>query len=67
MSEGVPVEGICLYPIANHPGWDDDRHCHNALWDYAGDDGSRAIYEPLADQIAKENEYGFRCPITATA
>ena len=20
---GVPVEGVCLYPILNHPGWDD--------------------------------------------
>src|SRR5690606_15354633 len=19
---GVPVEGICLYPVADHPGWD---------------------------------------------
>ncbi len=28
---GVPVEGICLYPILNHPGWDDDRDCQNGL------------------------------------
>ncbi|HMQ53328.1 MAG TPA: beta-glucosidase, partial [Anaerolineae bacterium] len=28
---GVAVEGICLYPILNHPGWDDDRHCYNGL------------------------------------
>ncbi len=19
---GVPVEGICLYPVLDHPGWD---------------------------------------------
>lgn len=50
-SNGVPVEGICLYPIINHPGWDDDRHCHNGLWDYADDLGEREIYEPLADEI----------------
>ena len=24
-ASGVPIEGICLYPILNHPGWDDDR------------------------------------------
>ena len=24
---GVPVEGLCLYPVINHPGWDDERHC----------------------------------------
>ena len=28
---GVPVEGICLYPVANHLGWDDDRLCENGL------------------------------------
>jgi hypothetical protein len=28
---GVPLEGICLYPILNHPGWDDERPCENGL------------------------------------
>jgi beta-glucosidase/6-phospho-beta-glucosidase/beta-galactosidase len=51
---GVPVEGVCLYPIVNHPGWDDDRHCHNGLWDYADEFGNREIYEPLATAIKKE-------------
>jgi len=51
---GVPVHGICLYPILNHPGWVDDRHCYNGLWDYAEPDGSRAIYEPLANEISKQ-------------
>ncbi|KQV81889.1 glycosyltransferase family 4 protein [Rhizobium sp. Root1220] len=31
MQIGVPLEGICLYPIVNHPGWDDNRHCQNGL------------------------------------
>ncbi|MDP9054011.1 MAG: beta-galactosidase [Acidobacteriota bacterium] len=47
----IPVEGICLYPILNHPGWVDDRHCLNGLWDYADDTGSREIFEPLAREI----------------
>ena len=50
-SNGVDVNGICLYPILNHPGWADDRHCHNGLWDYADDTGSREIYQPLAAEI----------------
>jgi beta-glucosidase/6-phospho-beta-glucosidase/beta-galactosidase len=50
---GVPVEGICLYPVVNHPGWSDDRHCHNGLWDYADDAGVREIYQPLAEEIRK--------------
>ncbi len=53
---GVPVEGICLYPIFNHPGWDDDRHCHNGLWDYADEFGRREIYEPLAVEVREQIE-----------
>ena len=55
---GVPVHGICLYPIFNHPGWDDNRHCYNGLWDYPNKNGEREIYQPLADEIKNltENE-----------
>jgi beta-glucosidase/6-phospho-beta-glucosidase/beta-galactosidase len=52
--EHVPVQGLCLYPIVNHPGWEDDRHCHNGLWDYADAQGHRDIYEPLARELESE-------------
>lgn len=51
LTANVPIEGICLYPIVNHPGWDDDRHCHNGLWDYADEAGLRQAYEPLAREL----------------
>lgn len=51
MQNGIPIEGVCLYPIVNHPGWDDDRHCHNGLWDYSNEVGNREIYKPLAQQL----------------
>ena len=54
VSNGIPVEGICLYPIVNHPGWVDDRHCRNGLWDYIGENGEREIYTPLADEINRQ-------------
>jgi len=54
MRLGVPVGGITLYPIVNHPGWEDDRHCHNGLWDYADENGERPIYEPLAQEIRRQ-------------
>jgi hypothetical protein len=57
MNSGVRVEGICLYPILNHPGWDDDRHCHNGLWDYADETGEREIYHPLAEEIHRFQHY----------
>jgi len=53
---GTPIHGICLYPILNHPGWDDDRHCYNGLWDYASPDGSRDIYAPLAEEIERQKD-----------
>ena len=51
LKSGIPVQGICLYPILNHPGWDNDRHCHNGLFDYADASGDRNIYWPLAQAI----------------
>jgi hypothetical protein len=54
---GVSLHGICLYPILNHPGWDDDRHCYNGLWDYPGPTGGRERYEPLATEIERQQDY----------
>jgi beta-glucosidase/6-phospho-beta-glucosidase/beta-galactosidase len=51
IAAGVPVGGICLYPIVNHPGWLDNRHCLNGLFDYANDSGRREIYQPLAREL----------------
>ncbi len=52
VAEGVPVEGICLYPILNHPGWDDERHCYNGMFDYADARGARGVYLPMATELA---------------
>lgn len=54
--ERVPVHGLCLYPVVNHPGWEDDRHCHNGLWDYPDEKGDREIYEPLARELDSERK-----------
>ncbi len=51
ISQGFKIHGICPYPILNHPGWLDDRHCYNGLWDYADAEGNREIYIPLAKAI----------------
>ena len=52
ISHSVPIKGICLYPVVNHPGWDDGRHCHNGLWDYIDHKNEREIFQPLSDKIA---------------
>ncbi|MFN6965056.1 MAG: beta-glucosidase [Pyrinomonadaceae bacterium] len=52
---GADLNGVCLYPICNHPGWADDRHCHNGLWDYANEKGEREIYSPLAEEVRRQH------------
>ncbi|MFN2498257.1 MAG: beta-glucosidase [Pyrinomonadaceae bacterium] len=48
---GVSLEGICLYPVVNFPGWGDDRHCETGLWGMADAEGQREICRPLADEL----------------
>ncbi len=50
-SLGVPVEGVCLYPILDHPGWDDDRYCPNGLLACSADIANRVAFPPLAEAI----------------
>lgn len=50
---GHRVEGVCLYPILNFPGWDDDRHCTNGLWDYADANGHRPIDPSFAAELQR--------------
>jgi hypothetical protein len=51
LAEGCELHGITLYPIVSHPGWADERHCQNGLWDYADSTGDRPTYRPLLDEI----------------
>jgi beta-glucosidase/6-phospho-beta-glucosidase/beta-galactosidase len=49
---GVPVEGICLYPVTDYPGWVDARHCPTGLLGFPDTDGARPVFEPLARELA---------------
>lgn len=51
---GVPVEGCCLYPITDYPGWDDQRYCPTGLLGYLHSDGLRPVYAPLAEELAAQ-------------
>jgi hypothetical protein len=54
LAAGVSVGGICLYPIVNFPWWDDGCHLNNALWDYPDENGERPLYQPLADELGRQ-------------
>lgn len=50
---GVPVEGICLYPVVDHPGWDDDRYCPNGLLGLGLTGGQRAVEPDLLREVLR--------------
>jgi polysaccharide biosynthesis protein PelF len=54
MAVGIPIEGICLYPIMNHPGWEDERHCPNGLLDYSRESYERSVFKPLEAEIRRQ-------------
>jgi hypothetical protein len=39
---GIPLEGICFYPIVDRTDWEDPNHWHNCgLWDMRVDSEGR--------------------------
>lgn len=54
MRAGVPMQGMCLYPVLSHMGWDEDRYCANGLFELEPRHGRRAVHRPLADALLRE-------------
>lgn len=52
-ASGVPVHGVCLYPVISHHGWDDDRYCPNGLLELTPLHGRRQVHRPLAEELAR--------------
>ncbi|WP_366919441.1 beta-glucosidase [Hydrocarboniphaga sp.] len=54
LGDGVPLEGICLYPVLDYPGWINDRHCETGLLGFADENnnGQREVHRELARQLA---------------
>jgi UDP-galactopyranose mutase len=54
---GVPMEGVCIYPIIDRPDWEDPNHCHNSgLWDLRLNEGNRlerVLCEEYADDLRR--------------
>jgi hypothetical protein len=57
MRAGVPLQGICLYPIIDYPGWDNERVCHVGLLSVHDDHGQRSVCASLARELARQQEY----------
>jgi beta-glucosidase/6-phospho-beta-glucosidase/beta-galactosidase len=57
---GIPLEGVCLYPILDRYDWDDESHWHNSgLWDLAPEGGGayrRILNQDYADELRRAQE-----------
>jgi beta-glucosidase/6-phospho-beta-glucosidase/beta-galactosidase len=51
---GVPVQGICIYPVTAYPGWDNSRHAHVGLFTTPRSDGKRRVFRPLAEELDRQ-------------
>jgi hypothetical protein len=51
MAAGVQVEGICLYPIVDYHGWDNDRLCATGLLAAPNTAGQRRVHNRLAEEL----------------
>ena len=69
---GVPVEGVCLYPIVDRFDWDDASHWHNSgLWDFRREQDQfvRVLNDEFANELRHSQlklaslGYGDRPPV----
>jgi hypothetical protein len=54
LRQGMPIEGLCLYPILDYPGWEDGRLCEAGLFSQLDRAGYRATCPDLADELARQ-------------
>ncbi len=68
-NSGIPLGGICLYPITDYPGWDNDRHCPTGMLGYADESGHRPVHEGLAAEVLRQSDRFERlmAPLNPTA
>ncbi len=62
---GVPLEGVCLFPIIDRMDWNDETHWHNSgLWDLElRPDGTlgRVLHREYAEELRHSQALLARC------
>jgi hypothetical protein len=54
MRAGVPLEGICLYPVISYPLWEDSRYSPVGLFEIRMRNSKREVHQPLADELTRQ-------------
>lgn len=50
---GVSIEGLCLYPVMDYPGWTDERHCVCGVISIEPGWGVRTLRNEIADIVRR--------------
>jgi hypothetical protein len=66
---GIPVEGICLYPIVDYPGWDNERICRVGLLSLPNAEGQRTVCPSFARELRHQHSVfaGLQANVTSPA
>jgi beta-glucosidase/6-phospho-beta-glucosidase/beta-galactosidase len=48
---GVPVLGLCLYPVLDYPGWENGRSCEVGLFSAPDGNGDRSVCGELLEEL----------------
>ena len=54
IAAGAQIEGVCLYPVLDYLGWDDERHCETGLFGLPDAHDRRAVHHPLAEELRRQ-------------
>ena len=54
---GVDLQGLCLYPVTDYPGWDNGRLCETGLLQAPDDEGRRLFFAPLLGELVSSADY----------
>jgi beta-glucosidase/6-phospho-beta-glucosidase/beta-galactosidase len=57
LDAGIPIEGVCLYPIADYPGWDNERTCKVGLLSAADERGQRSVCPRLTRELQQQRAF----------
>ena len=53
IAAGADIQGLCLYPVMDYPGWTDGRHCPCGLIGIEPGWGERYVNLPMAQALAE--------------
>ena len=56
MARGADLQGLCLYPVTDYPGWDNERHANVGLFGSVLADGERHLDARYAAEIERQRD-----------